>query len=537
MDRDQVLNVPLLDSTKKTIDRTSQDRCKKRPQNYDLNSSQSTSFWSSDDENSHFDEHLGNTHDQEEIINGEYRNTEGLSFSPLLGLIFSSVSGGPYSLMPSLLAGGTFATIMGLLVFSLIWSLPQAAMVAELGTAYPDASGSTIWIKKAFGNRSAFICGYLTWMGIASDNAIMPGFFLNMCIDAFGYAKSPLMYTCFLRFILVFLITSLMTAVNFFGLETVGSANFVIGIMAILPFIILFFLGVKNLDPKRWFQMPDQDESYRNLFPELPSGPLPLFTIGGIMLRPFLGNMFYNSGGYDSVAPFTKEVKDLKKTFPRAMLHSTWINLLSYILPLLLLTGIRENVQADYRNTYFLKISEEVGGPIAASLCLVSIGLVSIAGFLSDMATASYLLMGMANRGYVPKILGKRTQKRKTPIYSVAVSFTIIICLGSLNFNQILSFVNFSSIGVLIMEYLSYLKLRYHDTHEDKPFRIPLPFWGLCLAVTPALFATILLILISSWISISFMVGNILVALLLFELSKSSWLRKHVEYLVLDDDN
>jgi hypothetical protein len=39
-------------------------------------------------------------------------------------------------------SGGPMFAILGFIIFPLIWSIPEALVTAELGTAYPEPSGS-----------------------------------------------------------------------------------------------------------------------------------------------------------------------------------------------------------------------------------------------------------------------------------------------------------------------------------------------------------------------------------------------------------
>lgn len=58
-------------------------------------------------------------------------------------LVFYNVSGGPFGMERAVKSGGPFFAILGFLIFPLIWSVPEALVTAELGTAYPEPSGCT----------------------------------------------------------------------------------------------------------------------------------------------------------------------------------------------------------------------------------------------------------------------------------------------------------------------------------------------------------------------------------------------------------
>lgn len=48
-------------------------------------------------------------------------------------------------------AAGPLLTIIGFVVFPLLWSIPEALITAELATAFPENSGYVAWVTAAFG--------------------------------------------------------------------------------------------------------------------------------------------------------------------------------------------------------------------------------------------------------------------------------------------------------------------------------------------------------------------------------------------------
>jgi len=89
---------------------------------------------------------------------------EKLGVLPLAIIVFYNVSGGPFGVETSVRAGGNFFALLGFLVLPLIWSAQEALMTAELGTAYPEASGGVAWVEEAFGTTAGWMSGYLGWI-------------------------------------------------------------------------------------------------------------------------------------------------------------------------------------------------------------------------------------------------------------------------------------------------------------------------------------------------------------------------------------
>lgn len=56
----------------------------------------------------------------------------------LVGLIYYTVSGGPLGMEVAVRAGGPLLALLGFVFTPFIWSLPEAAMTAELSVAFPE---------------------------------------------------------------------------------------------------------------------------------------------------------------------------------------------------------------------------------------------------------------------------------------------------------------------------------------------------------------------------------------------------------------
>ena len=71
-------------------------------------------------------------------------------------------------------AGGASGAILGFIGFTLVWSVPEAMMTAELSSAFPEAAGFAAWSNAAFGPFWAWIDSWCSWVSGVVDNAIYP---------------------------------------------------------------------------------------------------------------------------------------------------------------------------------------------------------------------------------------------------------------------------------------------------------------------------------------------------------------------------
>ena len=240
-------------------------------------------------------------------------------------IVFYSVSGGPFGIEEAVRSAGAFVCLLGFLIAPFIWSIPEAAMTAELGSAYPDAAGGVAWVEEAFGQRAGWTCGFLGFISGAADTAIYPILFLDYVLQVVNTENLPewLQYSAFFVFAVI------LSYINYRGLSLVGNVTTAICLISMSPFIVAFFLGISRVEPRLWFRMPQGDSSEVNGIGIL---------VSGVLWRPFLNSLFWNLNSYDSAASFSAEVEDVH-SFPRAMLWSVLLVAGSYFVPLLTVLG------------------------------------------------------------------------------------------------------------------------------------------------------------------------------------------------------
>ena len=61
------------------------------------------------------------------------------------------MSGGPFGIEPSIRAAGNFYSILGFAILPFVWSVPEALVTAELGSAFKCSSGGVIWVSVSEG--------------------------------------------------------------------------------------------------------------------------------------------------------------------------------------------------------------------------------------------------------------------------------------------------------------------------------------------------------------------------------------------------
>jgi len=444
-----------------------------------------------------------------------------LGVLPLAVLIFYNVSGGPFGIEPTVRAGGPFFAIMGFLLAPLLWSVPEALVTAELGSAYPEASGGVAWVEEAFGTNAGLFMGYLGWVSGATDNAIYPVLFLEYMVTLFvsdddrggGDGWEDMGMTR--RFLFLVGVSGVLTVINYLGLEIVGNVSIAIALVSMSPFIIMTIMALPQLDPRRWMVMPIHDVASGvgtdgdDDFVLTTKGWFPVMSFAGVMWRPFLNNLFWNLNSFDAAASFSGEVRDVGSTYPRAIFVACILVILGYLVPLLAGLGGTDSQQDDWVDGYFTTICTQIGGKWLGAWTVLAAGVSNLALFEAEMSTDSFQVYGMAKRGLLPKLFSRRSRFH-TPTYGILLGFAVIVLMSMADFSALVEMLNFNYSIALLMEYVAFIKLRITQPEVERPFKIKMGTLGCILLVLPPFLLTLLLMLMASYLTYVYCIGFII---------------------------
>jgi amino acid transporter len=201
------------------------------------------------------------------------------------------------------------------------------------------------------------------------------------------------------RFFSLMAITVCLAMFNYTGLEIVGNASLVICVIAMSPFLIMTILGAPKVVPSRWFQMPEiaahgSYDAFDDDF-EISPGPLPLLTLGGILWRPYLNNMFWNLNSFDNAGSFAGETSSVKTTYPRGIFIGVIMVALGYIVPVLVAVGATDYRQADWVDGHLGTVAVNIGGRWLGAWTIFAAGISNVAMFEAEMSSDAFKIMGM----------------------------------------------------------------------------------------------------------------------------------------------
>jgi glutamate:GABA antiporter len=364
--------------------------------------------------------------------------------------------------------GGQAFTWM--IIFALVFFVPQALLFAELGTAFPQEGGPYLWTRLAFGHLVGAINNFMYWVtnpvwlgGTLAISALtgLEVFFLN------GKSFSPF-WTYFIA--IIFIWVGVLAAVLSFKvgkwITTVGA------------FARFALLG--------WFTITVIAFGVKNGVHGLSGGDFQV-TGGGFVL--VVGVLLFNYVGFELPSSAGEEMKDPAKHVPFAILRSTIFSFLLYAVPILgiLLVLPVKSVTNFSGLVDAIKEVFTVYGPAASALgkigailfviCLLTSGVTWIMGSDRALAVSGY-------DGAAPRFLGVINKRFGTPvrvnIFSGIVATIVFILAQVITGGSTAKFFG-AVLGVTISTTLiSYLliypalwKLRLSKPDVPRPFKMP----------------------------------------------------------------
>lgn len=426
-----------------------------------------------------------------------------LTVLPLIALIFYEVSGGPFGIEDSVKAGGgPLLSLLGFLIFPLIWSIPEALVTAELATSFPENGGYVIWISSAFGPFWGFQEGFWKWFSGVMDNALYPVLFLDYLKHSF-----PIFNQLVARIPALLGITVSLTYLNYRGLHIVGFSAVTLAAFSLCPFVVMGILSIPRIRPKQWLVVDFKKLDWRGYF----------------------NTMFWNLNYWDKASTLAGEVENPSKTFPRALFGAVVLVVLSYLIPLLAGTGATNSAPSEWSDGYFAEVGMLIGGSWLKWWIQVAAAMSNMGLFEAEMSGDSFQLLGMSEIGMLPAIFASRS-KYGTPTISILCSASGVIFLSWMSFQEILEFLNFLYAIGMLLEFAAFIRLRIKKPDLHRPYKVPLQTFGVIMLCLPPVLMLVLVMCLASVKTFLVSGAVIIVGFLLYPILVHAKDRKWVQF-------
>ena len=172
----------------------------------------------------------------------------------------------------------------------------------------------------------------------------------------------------------------------------------------------------------------------------------------------------------NTIATTNMNNRNLQRTttttvLPRAIGWATVLVAAGYLLPLIVAIGATNSTRDDWEDGYLTTAASDIGGSWLGLWVVIAAGVSNIGLYQAELSQEAYQLMGMSDRGYVPKLFGTRS-RFGTPTYSILFGTIVVIVMGSsLHLESLIEMLNFNYAISLLMEYAAFIRLRI--THPN----------------------------------------------------------------------
>ncbi|HIH2763142.1 MAG TPA: APC family permease [Candidatus Azoamicus sp.] len=355
---------------------------------------------------------------------------------------------------------------------TLLFFIPISMAIAELSSTWPHSGGCYYWIKKAYGENTAFLVIWAYWI----ESIIWFPTMLIFIVAMLAHAMTPIYQGLENNsYFLIFGIISIfwiLTFINFYGIKI--SAKFSsIGVLigTIIPIILIITFGIFWLIKGNNINLIFKIE---NIVPKLDLNNLVFFS--GILL---------GISGIEIISFYIKDVENPEKNIAKAVIISSFFIIIIYLLGSLSVAIVVPKNELSFASgiiqalkIFFKKINLECITPLIAFFLLLG----SLSGMNTWIIGPAKGLFEAANDNFLPHFL-KKTNKDDVPTNILIIQALIGSILSILFFTYInsingliwifvcLSF-QFASI-LYIMIFFSVMKLRKLYPNIKRPYKAP----------------------------------------------------------------
>jgi amino acid transporter len=385
--------------------------------------------------------------------------TRKLGLGAIIGIIFFSVSGGPYGLEDVVGSSGAGMAILLIIITPLIYSLPIALMVAELATLMPVSGGYYQWVKEGLGPFWGFQAGWWAWVASWFDLAIYPVLFvefssyfvpeLQEAEVSLGPATLSVKWLLGLVFIWAFAL------MNMAGSSVVGDSSRIFLVIVLAPFLLVVLIGM--------FRM-----AFNPVEPFVPEGTSPAAAFGAGLFV-----IMWNYAGWDGLSTVAGDIDNPRKNYPKALAITIPMITLIYLIPTVISLAVVGTEDVEWTAGAFTLIAEGVAGRWLGLLMAFGAVVSAVGLFSAWLLSYSRIPFALANDGYLPKNLGTLHPTRQTPVRTIVIAGIICSLVTLLPFEQLAALSVLVGGCVIMLEFVTLIVMRRRYPELVRPFKVP----------------------------------------------------------------
>lgn len=398
------------------------------------------------------------------------KNQKKIELLDCIFIVVGSMIGSGIFIIPSLIAVKIPNPIIVILIWILagIITILGAINYSELASMFPGKGGQYLYLKETYGKLIGFLFVWSSFFiiqaGTIAAVAIAMAKYIGTFFPIISEQNTIINFGININTAQIIAILSIiaLTIINIIGLKwgTIVQNIFTISKVLVILILVLFsFLSPIG--------------SFNNIFT---SKNIPFSDIN-LILMVFawsLSKVFFAYDAWYYVTYISHEIKKPNKNIPLAMVIGTTITTLIYVTTTICyfyILGIDKVI-----NSFDNKVAEETAKMIFPlfGVYFISLGIIiSTFGCNNGLIlTSSRLIYSLSSDKLFWEIFSKEHPKYGTPYISLifqAIWISLLILSG--NYNSLLTYVTFVSIGFNFLTVLAVIVLRIRYPNKERPFK------------------------------------------------------------------
>jgi len=353
----------------------------------------------------------------------------GLPGSIIIG-VGSMVGAGVFTSL-GLAASTAGSLLMLALVLAGATAWVNATAMAQLSAVHPASGGAYVYGRRQLADWAGFVAG---WGFVTGKSASIAAMAYTLALYLVPTTAGTGDWTA--RWVAVAAVV-VITGINLLGITRTVQATVVIMVPVLLVLLAVIVAGIAGGQGA-----PGT--------PPVPAAPTltPAGAPTALGVLQGAGLLFFAFAGYARIATMGEEVRDPRRTIPRAVFGALAFTLVLYLLLALSLQAVL-GVQGLGQTTTAVRDAVEVMfGPDWVWLAVVGAALACLGSMLNLVAGISRTGLAMAREGDLPRTLARISARTSVPwVAQLTAAGVVIVLLLS---TDVLTVVGFSSFGVLV---------------------------------------------------------------------------------------
>jgi glutamate:GABA antiporter len=350
-----------------------------------------------------------------------------------------------------------------------LYFVPISLIVAELATTYPDQGGMSTWVNRAFGKRASFLCSWFFWV---ANFTYYPSLLIGITVNvAYAINQPQIAHNTWLTTLISVGIFWLLTLLTLRGTQMSGKLAAIGAPLGVLvPAILIFGFGCLSLF---------HGHPSATVFTAHTVAPDNL-SLDTVM---FLSTLMFAFSGTEMLGTIAGDVRNPRKTFPKAIFITSIIIAGVYILGTMAFQFVIKITPDQTATALYLfadQVTSEFHLPFRLSQILGICFVISVMGSLSFLILNPSVMIYEGGKTILPASLTK-LNPANMPVRLIlwqAVGVTVILLLSGFvpTISTALNMLTLMATLAFFIPYLflisAYIKLRLTDKSTERPFKI-----------------------------------------------------------------